>query len=83
MSSAASFALGAALPMVALIVAPSTVRVVVLIMVSLLALLLLGVAAARAGGAQVGRAALRVGLGGTAAIAVTALVGRLFGAVTG
>jgi VIT1/CCC1 family predicted Fe2+/Mn2+ transporter len=83
LSSAASFALGAALPMVALIVAPSTVRVVVLIMVSLLTLVLLGVAAARAGGAQVGRAALRVGLGGTAAIAVTALVGRLFGAVTG
>jgi VIT1/CCC1 family predicted Fe2+/Mn2+ transporter len=83
LSSAASFALGAALPMVALIVAPSTVRVVVLIMVSLLALVLLGVAAARAGGARVGRAALRVGLGGTAAIAVTALVGRLFGAVTG
>ena len=83
LSSAASFALGAALPMVALMVAPSTVRVVVLIMVSLLALVLLGVAAARAGGARVARAALRVGLGGTAAIAVTALVGRLFGAVTG
>jgi VIT1/CCC1 family predicted Fe2+/Mn2+ transporter len=83
LSSAASFALGAALPMVALIVAPSTVRVVVLILVSLLTLVLLGVAAARAGGAPVARAALRVGVGGTAAIAVTALVGRLFGAVTG
>jgi VIT1/CCC1 family predicted Fe2+/Mn2+ transporter len=83
LSSAASFAVGAALPMIALIVAPSTIRVVVLIMVSLLALVLLGVVAARAGGSHVGRAALRVGLGGTAAIAVTALVGRLFGAVTG
>lgn len=83
LSSAASFALGAALPMVALIVAPSTLRVVVLIMVSLLALVVLGIAAARAGGAPVARAALRVGFGGTAAIAVTALVGRFFGAVTG
>jgi VIT1/CCC1 family predicted Fe2+/Mn2+ transporter len=83
LSSAASFALGAALPMAALIVAPSTVRVVMLIVVSLLALVLLGVAAARAGGARVGRAALRVGIGGSAAIAVTALVGQLFGAVTG
>ena len=83
LSSAVSFALGAVLPLAALIVAPSTVRAVVLIVVSLLALVLLGVAAARAGGARVGRAALRVGIGGTAAIALTALVGRLFGAVTG
>ncbi|MEO5901564.1 MAG: VIT1/CCC1 transporter family protein, partial [Ilumatobacteraceae bacterium] len=83
LSSATSFGLGAALPMLALLVAPSAIRVVVLIAASLLALVALGVAAARAGGAPIGRAALRVGLGGSAAIAVTAGVGQLFGAVTG
>ncbi len=35
----------------------------------------------RQGGAPIGRAALRVGMGGTAAIAVTAAVGYLLGAV--
>ena len=83
LSSAASFAIGAALPMGALIVTPATIRVAVLITTSLLALVILGVAAARAGGSPVGRAALRVGLGGATAIAVTAGVGQLFGAVTG
>jgi VIT1/CCC1 family predicted Fe2+/Mn2+ transporter len=47
------------------------------------ALVMLGVAGAKAGGAPIGRAALRVGIGGTLAIAITAAVGRLFGAVTG
>jgi VIT1/CCC1 family predicted Fe2+/Mn2+ transporter len=83
LSSAASFTLGAALPMVSLMVAPAHVRVVLLIATSLVALVVLGAAAARAGGARVGRAALRVGLGGAAAIAVTAGVGQLFGAATG
>jgi VIT1/CCC1 family predicted Fe2+/Mn2+ transporter len=83
LSSAGSFALGAALPMGALIITPSSIRVVVVIVTALVALVSLGVAAARAGGAQVGRAALRVGLGGATAIAVTAGVGQLFGAVTG
>lgn len=83
LSSAASFGLGAALPLVALVVAPPAVRVGALIATSLLALVLLGVSAARAGGARVVPAALRVGLGGSAAIAVTAGVGQIFGAVTG
>jgi VIT1/CCC1 family predicted Fe2+/Mn2+ transporter len=81
-SSAASFALGAALPIAALIVAPAAFRVVVVILASLVALVILGVVAARAGGAPVGRSAVRVGLGGCAAIAVTACVGQLFGAMS-
>jgi vacuolar iron transporter family protein len=83
LSSAVSFAMGAALPMTALVVAPVHLRVVILIAASLLALVLLGAAAARAGGSSVSRAALRVALGGTAAIVVTAGVGQLFGAVSG
>jgi VIT1/CCC1 family predicted Fe2+/Mn2+ transporter len=43
----------------------------------------LGIAGARAGGAGLAHAALRVGIGGSAAMAVTALVGRIFGAATG
>ncbi len=83
LSSAASFAVGASLPMAALMVAPAPARLWVLVATSLLALVLLGSAAARAGGASVRRAALRVAIGGSAAIAVTAGVGQLFGAVTG
>jgi VIT1/CCC1 family predicted Fe2+/Mn2+ transporter len=82
LSSAASFALGGMLPLLALVLSPVHLRVALLIVASILALSLLGVSAARAGGAPVGRAALRVALGGTAAISITALVGQLFGVAT-
>ena len=82
-SSALSFAVGAALPLLAVLFSSGTRGVAVLVVTSIIALVLLGVAAARIGGARAGRAALRVGLGGTMAIAVTAGVGQLFGAATG
>ena len=82
-SSALSFAVGAALPLLAVLFSSGTRGVAVLVVTSIIALVLLGVAAARIGGARAGRAALRVGLGGTMAIAVTAGVGQLFGVATG
>lgn len=78
--SAGSFALGALLPIAALVAAPAGVRGPAIAFASLLALLLLGVLGARAGGASVARASLRVVLGGGAAMAVTAAVGRAVGA---
>lgn len=48
-------------------------------MTALVALVVLGVAAAVAGGAPVVRAAMRVGMGGGLAMAITAGVGRLVG----
>jgi vacuolar iron transporter family protein len=78
-SSAASFTVGAVLPIIALLVAPRPARTIAVIVSALLALVLLGIAGARAGGAPPLRAAFRVGLGGGFAMAVTAGVGRLVG----
>ena len=81
LSSAASFTVGGVLPLIAFLVVPPTVRTAAVIVSALLALMVLGVAGARAGGAPIFRAALRVGLGGGVAMAVTAGIGRLVGGV--
>ena len=81
LSSAASFTAGGALPIVAFLLVPPSLRAGAVIVSALLALILLGVAGARAGGAPILRAALRVSLGGGFAMAVTAGIGRLVGGV--
>ena len=81
LSSAASFVAGALLPIVALVLVPTAARTVAVVVSALLALVVLGVAGARAGGAPVLRAAIRVSLGGGFAMAVTAGVGRLVGGI--
>jgi vacuolar iron transporter family protein len=78
--SAVSFALGAALPLVLIALAPVGVRIPVTALGALALLALLGVIGARLGGAQPGRAALRVTVGGGLAMALTALIGQLVGA---
>jgi VIT1/CCC1 family predicted Fe2+/Mn2+ transporter len=83
LSSAVSFLVGGALPVIALVVAPTTVATAAVVVSAITALVVLGAAGAKAGGAPIGRAALRVGVGGTLAIAVTAGIGHLFGAVAG
>lgn len=77
--SAGSFAAVAVLPVIALVVAPSPLRIAAIAVVSLATLALLGALGGRLGGAPMGRAALRVVLGGGAAMASTALIGRLMG----
>jgi VIT1/CCC1 family predicted Fe2+/Mn2+ transporter len=79
LSSAASFTVGALVPIVALLVAPAQGRTIAVVMTALLALVALGVAGAAAGGAPIARAALRVVLGGGLAMVLTAVVGRLIG----
>jgi len=82
--SAASFAAGALVPLVAVMVAPtSATRVLVTFVVALIALAALGAAGARAGGAPFGRATLRMLLLGGLAMAVTAVVGRILGQTVG
>jgi VIT1/CCC1 family predicted Fe2+/Mn2+ transporter len=81
--SAASFASFALVPVAALLVAPDALRVPVIAAVSLLSLATLGAFGGHLGGARLGRAALRVTLGGGLAMAVTAIVGRIFGAAFG
>jgi VIT1/CCC1 family predicted Fe2+/Mn2+ transporter len=79
--SAASFAVGAALPLVvfALFSGPQLIPVVAVS--SLVCLGILGAVAARAGGASVVRGAVRVTFWGAMAMIATALVGKLFGTV--
>lgn len=81
MASALTFAVGAALPLAtAALVREAAISLWVTVL-SLLFLALLGAVGARAGGAPILRAVLRVSFWGAVAMAVTALVGTLFGAV--
>jgi VIT1/CCC1 family predicted Fe2+/Mn2+ transporter len=81
--SALSFALFAVVPIVALLVAPATLRIPMIAACSLVSLAALGALGGHLGGAPLGRAALRVTLGGTLAMTVTAAIGRMLGAYTG
>jgi VIT1/CCC1 family predicted Fe2+/Mn2+ transporter len=81
--SAASFASFAAVPIVALLVAPNTFRISAVVAASLVTLAILGAFGGHLGGAPVGRAALRVTIGGALAMVVTASIGRLFGVAMG
>lgn len=79
-SSAVSFALGAALPLAALVVAPEGARVATIAGTALLLLAGLGAMGGYFGGAKVLRATMRVLLGGGLAMGVTAALGRMVGA---
>lgn len=81
--SAASFASFALVPVVALLIAPATLRVPMIAALSLLSLAALGAFGGHLGGAPLGRASLRVTIGGAFAMAVTAAIGRLFGIAIG
>ena len=79
-ASAGTFAVGAALPLVSVVVTPSASLIPVVIVTSILFLALLGGFGAYAGGAPVTRAAVRVTFWGALAMALTAGVGAMFGA---
>jgi VIT1/CCC1 family predicted Fe2+/Mn2+ transporter len=81
--SAASFALFAVVPIAALLVAPTLLRIPVIAALCLLSLAALGAFGGYLGGAPLGRATLRVTLGGALAMAVTALIGRILGVAVG
>jgi VIT1/CCC1 family predicted Fe2+/Mn2+ transporter len=79
LASAASFAVGAALPLVVTSVAPEARLIPVVCATSLVFLAILGGVAARTGGARIGIGAARVTFWGALAMAVTAGVGALLG----
>lgn len=79
--SASSFASMALVPIAALLVAPTPMRLPAIAAVSLVALAGLGALGGHLGGAPIGRAALRVTIGGGVAMAATAAIGRIFGVV--
>lgn len=85
-ASAASFAVGAALPMATAALVPEAGISLWVTVFSLIFLAVLGAIGAKAGGAPMARAVVacavaRVTFWGAVAMAVTALVGTLFGAV--
>ena len=79
LTSAASFTAGAALPVVPVLLAPSAYVVPVVAAASLVYLAILGVVGAKAGGAAILPATIRVTFWGALAMAVTAGIGMLIG----
>lgn len=82
-ASAATFAVGAALPLLSIMFVPRSAFIPATVATSLASLAILGSVSARAGGARVATAAARVTMWGALAMASTALVGLLFGTTVG
>lgn len=80
-SSAAAFSVGAAMPLLMVFISPTESLIAVVSGASLVFLVLLGMLAARVGGANVWKGALRVGFWGALAMLITALIGNFFGTV--
>lgn len=79
LTSAATFAVGAALPLLVAGLAPEGMLLAWVVAFTLAGLAALGLLGAKAGGAPLARSAGRVLLWGALAMAVTAAIGRLFG----
>lgn len=78
-SSAVAFTLGAFLPLLAILLPPTTFRIPVTVVAVLAALTLTGAVSARLGGAPVGKAVARNVIGGGLALATTYVIGHLIG----
>jgi VIT1/CCC1 family predicted Fe2+/Mn2+ transporter len=77
--SAASFALFALVPIIALLIAPRGFRMEMIAAITLVSLAALGALGGKLGGAPILRASLRVTFGGALALAVTFGIGRVLG----
>ena len=78
-SSASSFSVGAAIPLVAAALASSSQRIATTIVVAVFALVALGVSSSKAGGAHPARPTARIVVGGLVAMAFTMAVGHFVG----
>jgi vacuolar iron transporter family protein len=83
LASAGTFAVGAGVPVLAIVLLPATALVLGVSLLSLLCLVILGAHAARIGGAPMLIGAARVTIWGVLAMVATASVGRLFGTTVG
>jgi VIT1/CCC1 family predicted Fe2+/Mn2+ transporter len=81
LTSALTFSLGAALPLLMVVISPIGAIVPIVSAASLGFLALLGAIGARAGGANVLHATVRVTFWGALAMALTAGIGKVFGTV--
>lgn len=80
-ASALSFAAGASLPLLVVLLAPPSWLIAATVVSSLLSLAVLGGLAAQAGGARVGRGVLRVTFWSALSMAAAVGIGALFGTV--
>ena len=78
-ASAASFLVGAAIPLAAIILPPEDVRIPFAFSSVIIALVITGTVSAKVGGANIPKAVIRVVIGGALAMAVTYGIGRIFG----
>ena len=81
LTSAASFSVGAAMPVLMIVVSPSSALVPIVSAASLGFLALLGAIGARVGGAHILRGTARVTFWGALAMALTAGIGKFLGTV--
>ena len=79
LASGASFAAGASVPLLAALISPAPAIQPVIATLSLVFLAVLGAIAARVGGANIAKGALRVTFWGAIAMALTGAIGRAFG----
>lgn len=82
-TSALTFAIGAILPLVLVLITPLNSLILAVSLASLVFLAVLGALGAKAGGASMTKAIIRVVFWGAIAMALTAGIGRLFGTVVG
>lgn len=81
-ASAAAFLIGAIIPLIAVLIPPTEMKVPVTFVSVIFALILTGLLSANVSGANPVKATVRVVIGGALAMIITYLVGQLFG-VTG
>ena len=81
LASAATFSVGAAAPLVLVLVSPANALIPIVSVGSLLFLALLGAIGAKAGGAGLLKPTIRVTFWGAFAMGLTAVIGALFGKV--
>ncbi len=81
LASAATFAVGAALPLLMVLISPASSMIPLVVGSSLLFLALMGGLAARVGGANIVVGAGRVTFWGALAMVITAVIGSLFGTI--
>jgi VIT1/CCC1 family predicted Fe2+/Mn2+ transporter len=78
-SSAGTFSLGAAMPLLAVLLLPESILIPAVSVTSLLCLAVLGILSAQIGGSPILKATMRVTFWGVLAMAITAGIGALFG----
>lgn len=81
-SSMGSFAVGATVPLLVAVLTSGGIQVPAIAAATIVGMVALGCVAASLGGAPLWRGALRVGIGGSAALAATFVIGTLFDSVS-